>query len=245
MPWTKLNLWPLKAVVNGIKAFKHISCLVNTGMAQSIMSLNSFHRKRDAIFCITFSSFKKTQNNWFGNQFQRFSGKSYGERVRRTISRIEQEVDESGRFVDHKGLTWNFASRSTTVFLSWYPDLALSVPDILSLMEESERGTQRERERDGDSLINWKRSSTPPFRVQTHGVIRTTLLCCHLPPFSPLCSPPLGKPFNQPRGEYMVMIWKERRGRQQEKRDTRWGESISAVDTIVTQTALMVCGFFF
>lgn len=33
MPWTKFNLWPLKAMVNGIKAFKHISYLENTGMA--------------------------------------------------------------------------------------------------------------------------------------------------------------------------------------------------------------------
>lgn len=43
-------------MVNGIKAFKHISHLKNTGMALSIMSLNSFNSKRDAgpIFCITF-----------------------------------------------------------------------------------------------------------------------------------------------------------------------------------------------
>lgn len=107
---------------------------------------------------------------------------------------------------------------------------------------ERERESERQRERDRDSLINWKRSSTLPFRVQTHGVIRTTLLSCHLPPFSLLHSPPVGKPFNQPRGEYMVMIWKERIGRQREKRDTRWRESISAVDTIVTRTALILGG---
>lgn len=35
-------------MVNGIKAFKHISYVENTGTARSIMSLNSFSVKTDA-----------------------------------------------------------------------------------------------------------------------------------------------------------------------------------------------------
>lgn len=80
-----------------------------------------------------------------------------GEKIQHTINLVKQEFDESGRFVDRRGLTWNSASQSTTVFLSLYPDLAMSVADTLSLKGESEGKKGREirergRERDGISI---------------------------------------------------------------------------------------------
>lgn len=80
-----------------------------------------------------------------------------GEKIQHTINLVKQEVDESGCFVDRRGLTWNSASQSTTVFLSLYPDLAMSVADTLSLKGESEGKKGREirergRERDGISI---------------------------------------------------------------------------------------------
>lgn len=108
---------------------------------------------------------------------------------------------------------------------------------------EEETGKERERKKERHRhckttvslLINWKRTSTPHSPVQTYGVIRTTLL--HKPPpcISSPCTP-ARKPFNQPRGEYMDMIWKKRMGRKREEKETGWEESISETDTIAIGT---------
>lgn len=155
------------------------------------------------------------------------------ERMWDTISPVKQQVDESGHFVDRRVLTWDSASQSRTVFLSQYPDLCcVNTRHIISngrvwgwREEETEKERKRRRRTHQEThrerrtvslLINWKRTSTPPSPVQTYGVIRTTLLRCHPPIFSSLLSSPLTptrKPFNQPPGEYIDMIWDKKEGK--------------------------------
>lgn len=149
-----------------------------------------------------------------------------------TVRQVKQHVNGSGRLVEHTALMW-----STAVFLSWIPELTVSISDALLLMGEPEAGGKAgDREPAEGRYLYWlagekKDLHSSPLPVQTYGVIRTTLPhCCssHLP------TPPSREPFNQPPGEYMDMIWE----RKKEEKETGWEESISEADTIAAETNL-------
>lgn len=114
------------------------------------------------------------------------------------------------------------------VSVMWQPDPAVSEPDTLPLMGERHSHTERQRERGMVSvLIKWERTFRPSLSCPDTGGNKdhSPLLpssSSALLLFTP--HPPAGKPFNQPRREYMDMMWENKKEGKTRGRKRRQGE---------------------